>query len=229
LPLAPDRSQHPGSCYRGALRAACPRPGSRGGTGQLRKRAAFLLASGAKLRCPRRWPERSMMRRIIIVSLFAAGCSRCGSNAEHQALPVADAGGPLAQMVAKVPVLDAGPPPPYVRQEKKYPPIPRQAHVAQIFVGDNLSRMPWNPPKARKRSREEAKALVAKIAAEVRRGADFDQLAKRESDWPMAAHNGAALGVVTEGQGGMLPIIDPKVFTMPVGSVTDPFESQIGF
>jgi peptidyl-prolyl cis-trans isomerase SurA len=45
----------------------------------------------------------------------------------------------------------------------------------------------------------------------------------------MAAHTGGVLGIVTEGEVGMLPIVDPEVFSMPVGQVSDPFESPIGF
>jgi peptidyl-prolyl cis-trans isomerase SurA len=137
--------------------------------------------------------------------------------------------GAAAAPVARPAASPATPPAPYVRKVKKLAPLPRQARVEQIYIGDNLSRLLWNPPKARKRSREEAKAIAEKAAAEVRHGADFNELAKRESDWPMAARNGGVLGIVTEGETGMLPIVDPRVFSMGVGEVTAPFESPIGF
>ncbi len=127
------------------------------------------------------------------------------------------------------PVAPPAPAVPYVRKVKKLAPLPRQARVEQILIGDNLSHMLWNPPKARKRSREEAKAIAGKLVAELRRGATFNDLAKRESDWPMAAHSGGVLGIVTEGEAGMLPIVDPRIFSMRVGEVGEPFESPIGF
>ena len=67
------------------------------------------------------------------------------------------------------------------------------------------------------------------MVAELKRGADFDALARHESDWPLADREGGTLGIVTEGEPGMLPIVDPKIFTLPVGEVMEPFESPIGF
>jgi len=167
--------------------------------------------------------------RIAALWLLAAGCVRCGRPAARSERPVAvDAGAPI-ERVARPSPPDAGPPAPYVRKVKKLPPLPGQARVEQIFIGDNLSRQLWNPPKARKRSRDEAKAIGERLAGELRRGADFNDLAKRESDWPLAARNGGVLGIVTEGEAGMLPIVDPRIFSMPVGEVSGPFESPIGF
>jgi peptidyl-prolyl cis-trans isomerase SurA len=167
--------------------------------------------------------------RVAAVWLLAAGCARCGRpSPPAEGLASIDAGAPAAP-VARPAVPSAVPPPPYVRKVKKLPPLPRQARVEQIYIGDNQSRLPWSPPKARKRSREEAKAIAERLAAEVRRGADFNELAKRESDWPMAARSGGVLGIVTEGEAGMLPMVDPRVFSMRVGEVAEPFESPIGF
>jgi hypothetical protein len=172
-----------------------------------------------------------MKRRSVAVAwLLAAGCARCGGAPAASGRGVtltADAGAEAE--LARPAIPDAGQPPPYVRRVRKLPSLPRQARLAQIFIGDSHSQMPWNPPRARKRSREEAKALAERIAAELRHGADFDDLARRESEWPLAAREGGSLGIVTEGESGMLPIVDPTVFTMPVGEVTAPFESPIGF
>jgi len=166
--------------------------------------------------------------RVAALCVLTVGCGRRGKHAPAAEAASSQDAGALVERVRPV-APDAGPPAPYVRAVKKLPPLPRQARVEQIFIGDNLSRMPWNPPKARKRSREEAKAIAAKLAAELRRGANFDELAKRESEWPLAARTGGVLGIVTEGETGMLPMVDPKVFSMPVGEITEPFESPVGF
>ena len=125
--------------------------------------------------------------------------------------------------------LDAGPPPKFERHVVRQPPLPPQANVAQIFIGFDKTSAPWNPPRAKQRSKEEARALAQKLAAEARSGADFGVLAKRESDWPLAIQNGGALGVVRQGEAGMLQMMDDKVFAMKVGEVADPYESGLGF
>jgi peptidyl-prolyl cis-trans isomerase SurA len=169
--------------------------------------------------------------RVAALWLLAAGCVRCGRPAEGAAgsAPAARPQQITEGARAKPAAPEAPPAAPYVRQVKKLPPLPRQARVEQIYVGDSRSNLPWTPAKARKRSREEAKAIATKLAGELRRGADFNELAKRESDWPMAARSGGVLGIVTEGEVGMLPIVDPRIFSMRVGEVAEPFESPIGF
>lgn len=126
---------------------------------------------------------------------------------------------------------DAGalPSVPYVRKVIRLPPLPRQAKLAQVFIGDEKSPFPWTPPKARKRSRAEARALAERVASEAHSGGDFAALAKRYSEWPLASNNGGALGIVTQGFSGQLPIFPDSVFALKPGEVSEAYQSEVGF
>jgi parvulin-like peptidyl-prolyl isomerase len=125
--------------------------------------------------------------------------------------------------------MDAGPVAPYTRVVNKLPPLPRQANLAQIFVGFDRGAAPWLPPAAKKRKLAEAKSLAEHIAEEAKRGADFDALAKKESEWPLSDRNGAAFGVLTEGSENMLSGAAAQIFALKVGEVSEPIESPLGY
>jgi len=57
-------------------------------------------------------------------------------------------------------------------------------------------------------------------------GADFAALAKRYSEDPNAA-DGGAMGWIA--QGDLMPELDTALFSVPVGSVSEPIQTRLGF
>jgi peptidyl-prolyl cis-trans isomerase C len=73
----------------------------------------------------------------------------------------------------------------------------------------------------------QAQARGAEIAARLRGGADFASLARQASDDQSSAQNGGELGLVGR---GMLPAeIEPAVFNLQNGQISDPIRSRFGY
>jgi peptidyl-prolyl cis-trans isomerase C len=70
---------------------------------------------------------------------------------------------------------------------------------------------------------DEAKA----IEAELKKGADFAQLAKEKSKDPGGAADGGDLGFFTKDQ--MVPEFSAVAFTLEPGKISDPVKSQFGW
>ncbi|HSM34872.1 MAG TPA: SurA N-terminal domain-containing protein [Longimicrobiales bacterium] len=68
---------------------------------------------------------------------------------------------------------------------------------------------------------------VAALRQEILEGADFADVATRESADPVSAQVGGDLGSFTRGQ--MVPAFDQAVFTQPVGELGEPVLSQFGY
>jgi peptidyl-prolyl cis-trans isomerase SurA len=71
-----------------------------------------------------------------------------------------------------------------------------------------------------------AKAKADDVAAKLKAGASFVELAKKTSDGPTAA-DGGDLGEFK--RGGLAQVLEDKTFGQPVGSVTDPIRTRQGF
>ncbi len=169
---------------------------------------------------------RCIRLSVTLALLALAGCRGCrrgGGVAGTSGAPGPAAGaGPAA-------VVDAGPPPPYQRVVLQGPPLPRQINLQQIFIGFDKGTAPWMSAKAKKRTVAQARAEAEHLVAEARHGADFQALAKHESEWPLANINGAAFGVLAQGGSGLLSAFDEQIFKLKVNEVSDPLESAIGF
>ncbi len=72
-------------------------------------------------------------------------------------------------------------------------------------------------------ARERAQALVEQL----RKGADFAELAKAESDDPGSASQGGDLGWF--GRGAMVPEFEEAVFALEKGQISDPVRTPFGF
>ncbi len=73
----------------------------------------------------------------------------------------------------------------------------------------------------------EAKAKAEAIVAQLRGGADFAAIAKKESADPNSAEKGGDLGELTRGM--LPPDIAQQVFSLPVNQISAPIESRLGF
>ncbi len=164
------------------------------------------------------WPLR-----IILLSALASGCHR-GHPSAARVSATPDAG----RKATAAPVS----PPVWERKVVAEPPIGKQIDVDQIVLTYNGSTAPWTPPRGRKRSLAQARALAAEIVAKARAGADFEKLAIEYSDWPFAARAGTPgyggrLGLLTEGT----PLFEAfriVPFQLAVGAVSDPVPSPFG-
>ncbi len=67
---------------------------------------------------------------------------------------------------------------------------------------------------------------VKKLREEIEAGADFADVAKRVSKCP-SGKEGGDLGYFTRGQ--MVPEFDQAAFTLPVGQLSDPIQTQFGW
>ncbi len=68
---------------------------------------------------------------------------------------------------------------------------------------------------------------VQRLRAEIAGGADFAEVAKRESTDQGSAAQGGDLGTITRGQ--MVAPFDQAVFSLPVGQLSEPVQTQFGY
>lgn len=77
------------------------------------------------------------------------------------------------------------------------------------------------------RGPDAAQARVEDLAAQLAQGADFQVLASEQSDDPAAAARGGSLGC--QARGNLLPAFEEAAFALPVGQVSEPVETEVGF
>lgn len=80
---------------------------------------------------------------------------------------------------------------------------------------------------AEQRGLEGAEARINDLAAQLEAGADFHQLATEESDDTAAAAQGGSLDC--GGRGRFLPEFEEVAFELPVGEVSDPVQTSVGY
>ena len=93
----------------------------------------------------------------------------------------------------------------------------RRARHILVEVGQNASEQEVAA------AREKAEKLVKQL----REGADFAELAKKESDDPGSAPQGGDLGFF--GRGAMVPEFEEAAFALAKGAISDPVRSPFGF
>ena len=72
-----------------------------------------------------------------------------------------------------------------------------------------------------------ARTRIEDLARQLAEGADFTVLATEQSDDTTAAAQGGSLGC--GGRGRFIPAFEEAAFSIPVGQVSDPVESTVGF
>lgn len=75
--------------------------------------------------------------------------------------------------------------------------------------------------------RQKAFEEIMSIKQRLDNGADFEELAKKYSDGPEAAEGGH-LGFIAKGTLSEL-VFEEKAFNLPVGQISEPFETRLGF
>lgn len=101
-----------------------------------------------------------------------------------------------------------------------------QAQARHILI-----RFKGSPAPAREGqpelTKEEALAKANDLRKRITGGEDFAALAKENSADTASGANGGDLG--TFGRGAMVPAFEKTVFTMPIGEVSEPVETQFGY
>jgi peptidyl-prolyl cis-trans isomerase C len=106
-----------------------------------------------------------------------------------------------------------------------------KADYLQVRARHILIRVKGSPRPGKKDAKEltdeEALAKAKEIRQKLVDGADFDTLAKAESDDPGSGAKGGDLGPF--GHGVMAPPFDQAAFTLPVGQLSEPVKTQFGY
>ncbi len=74
---------------------------------------------------------------------------------------------------------------------------------------------------------EAAKKRVEELRAKILAGAKFEDVARQQSEDPLSAPLGGVYYEATAGK--MLPEVAERMFQLPVGQVSDPFQSRLGW
>ncbi len=93
--------------------------------------------------------------------------------------------------------------------------------------GNPIERSPEELAELQTVVREDAKALADELVTRLEMGEDFAELAQLYSDDPGSAAQGGDLGFVT--QGTFVDPVDEAVFSLPIGEISEPVESQFGW
>jgi peptidyl-prolyl cis-trans isomerase SurA len=112
----------------------------------------------------------------------------------------------------------------------------------QRFFDENKDQVPRLPAtvtfrqivlavRPSEKAREAARAKAESLLAEIRRGGDFEQIAKRESMDPASRETGGDLGWRRRGGGteGLVPEFEYVIFRLGPGQVSPVFETGFGF
>ena len=106
----------------------------------------------------------------------------------------------------------------YARHKDEF----EQVKVRHILLSDATALASRSP-----RSAADAKARAEEIAAQLKGGADFVELAEKDSDDPYTASKGGELGYVAHHQ--LEPAVDGILWSLTPGQMSAPFEGRFGY
>ncbi|MGA2195509.1 MAG: peptidylprolyl isomerase [Bryobacteraceae bacterium] len=101
-----------------------------------------------------------------------------------------------------------------------------QVHGAHILVRFQGSQVPLRPG-LKDLTDAEALAKAQELRAKIVAGADFADLAKKESDDIGSGNNGGDLGTFKHGQ--MVPSFEAAAFKLKPGELSEPIKTQFGY
>ena len=102
--------------------------------------------------------------------------------------------------------------------------VPEQVNVRHILVKTPL---PGPDGKTDPKGVEEARKKAEDLLKQVKAGADFAELARKNSEDPGSAKNGGSLGWI--GKGRTVPEFEKTAFALPKGGTSDLVQSSYGF
>ena len=123
-----------------------------------------------------------------------------------------------------------------LQRERRPPPV-TEAEAREFFESQrqNLGRRPATisfeqvvvRPRPTEAAREAARAEAEEILEQLRKGADFQELARRYTDEPGGRERAGDLGWFRMGQ--MVPEFERAAFSLPPGAISNVVETSFGF
>jgi parvulin-like peptidyl-prolyl isomerase len=104
--------------------------------------------------------------------------------------------------------------------------LPEQIRVRQIFVSPRAETEIKNSEGNDAKTEEQAKQKIDQIAAELKKGADFAEVAKRLSEDPSAANGGE---MPWFGRGRMVQTFEEAAFKLSPGQISEPLKTEFGY
>ncbi len=101
----------------------------------------------------------------------------------------------------------------------------KEVHVLHILK--TFKENPRTPGEVTDSMKAVARERIDKVYAELKNGKDFAELAKSESQDPGSARNGGDLNWF--GAGRMVKPFEKVAFSLPVGEISEPFETAFGY
>ncbi|MEJ7811651.1 MAG: peptidylprolyl isomerase [Gemmatimonadaceae bacterium] len=125
-----------------------------------------------------------------------------------------------------------------LKQDGKVPPTPVTEADIKKYFDENRAQIPRMPatvalrqvvitPKPSAAAKALTRAKAESLLAEIRRGGNFEQIAKRESEDTQTKELGGDLGWLR--RGGLVPEFERMMVYVPVGQVSPVFETTYGF
>lgn len=100
------------------------------------------------------------------------------------------------------------------------------AHPELSKPGDRVRALHLLVRVTEDRTEAQARARIEELHRQLVQGAEFSALATRYSEDPSAADGGRMEWVA---QGELLPELDAVLFSLPVGSISEPIQTRLGF
>jgi len=170
-------------------------------------------------------PKKRIAEQIADIKVFAAEARRRSLDQTPMArieMDQALASSLFRDVQGKINPTDADMQAYYEKNKDQYQKV-KARHILLRFKGSPV------PVKEGQKdlTKEEALAKALELKKAIDGGADFAELAKKESDDAGSGANGGDLGAF--GRGMMVPPFEAAAFSMPVGKTSDPVESQFGY
>jgi parvulin-like peptidyl-prolyl isomerase len=114
----------------------------------------------------------------------------------------------------------------FYEQNKERLTLPEQVRISQIFVSPRAETEIKNSEGNDAKTEVEAKQKIDRIAAELKKGADFTDIAKRLSEDPSAQDGGEMPWFA---RGRMVQVFEETAFNLSPGQVSEPFKTEFGY
>jgi len=170
-------------------------------------------------------PKKRVAEQIADIKVFAAEARRRSLDQTPMAkieMDQALASSLFRDVQAKINPTEADMQAYYEKNKDQYQKV-KARHILLRFKGSPV------PVKEGQKdlTKEETLAKALELKKAIDGGADFAELAKKESDDAGSGANGGDLGAF--GRGMMVPPFEAAAFSLPVGKTSDPVESQFGY
>ena len=107
-----------------------------------------------------------------------------------------------------------------------------EAGVKAIYIAfsPTAGKQPAADPQAKKPlTEDQAKAKAESLVAELKKGADFEKLARESSDDATSAKKGGSIGAVKRNAGDIPSELRDAIFGLKAGEITAPVRQSAGF